>query len=143
MYTKAVAASLIAGLSCATGSNAYAVPFQNKNATFDLFQAAAEPLAAAAVLPRASVDGVEPQKRGSISVPLQRHYGDLHPVITKRDPSKLREFALRQGEILLSKYGGHSASAANRKRQTIGLTGVGQDRYVPHEHWCLIRFSAS
>lgn len=103
-------------LLCATAANGYVMPLQGATGNGDVVQAHG-----ARIATRSIGDG-----SGSLSMPLYRRHGDLHPQIEKRDPERTRNWAFRQGEIMKSKYG--SKKNKHGKRQTIALTDIGQDR---------------
>ncbi len=105
---------------CASSVQAYVLPLQaNTELRGDLAEAKAFRLASRSLN--------DASQAGSISVPMYKRHGALHPDVSKRDPEVMRSWAFRQGEIMKAKYG---ATAAHQKRQTIGLTDVGPDRYV-------------
>lgn len=118
MAFQALLSTVTAALVCASSIQAYVLPFQaNADHRGDLADAQAFRL-----FGRSLND-----QQGSISVPVYKRHGVLHPDIGKRDPQKTMNWALRQGEIMRTKFG---ASSTHQKRQTIGLTDVGPDRYV-------------
>lgn len=118
MAFQALLLSVTAALLCASSLQAYVVPFQANpdQARGDL---------AAAQAFRLAGRSLGDLSQGSVSVPVYKRHGGLHPDITKRDPEKTKKWALRQAEVMKSKF---SASNSHQKRQTIGLTDVGPDR---------------
>ncbi|CCF52338.1 hypothetical protein NDA11_004101 [Ustilago hordei] len=117
MAFQALLSTVTAALVSASSIQAYVLPFQaNADHKGDLADAQAFQL-----FGRSLYD-----QQGSISVPVYKRHGALHPDIGKRDPEKTMNWALRQGEIMRTKFG---ASSTHQKRQTIGLTDVGPDSY--------------
>lgn len=122
MAFQALLSTVTAALVCASSVQAYVLPLQaNPELSGDVANAQAVRLAGRSL---------NDLSQGSISVPVYKRHGALHPDISKRDPEKIRGWAFRQAEIMKSKYG---ASNTISKRQTIGLTDVGPDRYVVKE----------
>ncbi len=120
MAFQALLSTVTAALVCASSVQAYVLPLQaNTEFRGDLAEAKAFRLASRSLN--------DASQAGSISVPMYKRHGALHPDVSKRDPEVMRSWAFRQGEIMKAKYG---ANAAHQKRQTIGLTDVGPDRYV-------------
>lgn len=119
MVSSALLSTVTAALVCASSVQSYVLPLQsNPELKGDVAEAQAYRLAGR------SLNDVS---QGSISVPVYKR-GGLHPDITKRDPEQIRAWAFRQAEIMKQKYG--TSTANLEKRQTIGLTDVGPDRYV-------------
>jgi hypothetical protein len=109
-----------AALICVSTIQAYVLPFQASEKPGDLVAAHGG---------RLHSRSLNSASDGSISVPIYRRHGDLHPDKSKRDPNKTRNWAFRQRDIMKSKYSPRiQAHAANTRRQTIGLVDVGQDR---------------
>ncbi|CBQ72582.1 related to cathepsin d (lysosomal aspartyl protease) [Sporisorium reilianum SRZ2] len=119
MTFQALLSTVTAALVCASTVQSYVLPFQAnpEQAGGDLAAAQAFRLAGRSLNDLAD---------GSISVPVYKRHGALHPDMSKRDPDTTRQWALRQAEVMKSKFG---AANANQKRQTIGLTDVGPDSY--------------
>lgn len=121
MAFQALLSSVTAALVCASAIEAYVLPLQaSTQPSGDLANAEAF---------RLMGRSINDLSQGSISVPVYKRHGALHPDVSKRDPQKTMGWAFRQAEIMKSKFGA-AAATAQRKRQTIGLTDVGPDRYV-------------
>ncbi|KAJ1023443.1 hypothetical protein NDA16_003060 [Ustilago loliicola] len=117
MAFQALLSTVTAALVCASSIQAYVLPFQaNADLKGDLADAQAFRLAGRSLN----------EQPGSISVPVFKRHGALHPDIHKRNPEKTMAWALRQAEVMKAKFG---ASNIHQKRQTIGLTDVGPDSY--------------
>ncbi|EST04675.1 Aspartic peptidase [Kalmanozyma brasiliensis GHG001] len=118
MAFQALLSTVTAALVCASSVQAYVLPLQNNpEHTGDLATAHAFRLASRSL---------NDLSQGSVSVPVYKRHGGLHPDIRKRDPETTKKWALRQAEVMKAKYG---AVSPNQKRQTIGLTDVGPDSY--------------
>ncbi|SPO27532.1 related to cathepsin d (lysosomal aspartyl protease) [Ustilago trichophora] len=118
MAFQALLSSVTAALVCASSIQAYVLPFQaNTEHTGDV---------AAAQAFRLAGRSLNELSQGSVSVPVYKRHGALHPDISKREPEKTMKWAFRQAEIMKSKF---HASSTHHKRQTIGLTDVGPDSY--------------
>ncbi|EPQ32240.1 uncharacterized protein PFL1_00437 [Pseudozyma flocculosa PF-1] len=130
----AVSLGVAAGL--APTASGYVMPFQRQQDRIEDLNSFAANHGPLRLSPRGIAD--EPQavgynaERRSFSVPLQRRHGDLHPDISKRDPEKTMAWAFRQGERMRHKYNKGLKTddeSEKQRRQTIGLTDVGQDSY--------------
>ncbi|KAJ9480144.1 putative Saccharopepsin (putative) [Pseudozyma hubeiensis] len=118
MAFQTLLSAVTAALVCASSIQAYVLPFQANT------EQSGGDLAAAQAF-RLAGRSINDLSQGSVSVPVYKRHG-LHPDITKRDPEITKKWALRQAEVMKSKFG---ATSSNQKRQTIGLTDVGPDSY--------------
>lgn len=107
---------LASALLCASAVTGYVMPLQSASGNGDVVQAHG-----ARIAPRSIGE-----ESGSLSMPLYRRHGDLHPQVEKRDPERTRSWAFRQADIMKSKYGARKSK--HDRRQTIALTDIGQDR---------------
>ncbi|CDW94732.1 hypothetical protein [Sporisorium scitamineum] len=120
MAFQTLLSTVTAALVCASSVQSYVLPFQANP------EKSAGDLAAAQAFRLSGRSLNDLSSQGSVSVPVYKRHGGLHPDISKRDPETTRKWALRQAEVMKSKFG---PSNSNQKRQTIGLTDVGPDSY--------------
>ncbi|PWZ01290.1 acid protease [Testicularia cyperi] len=120
MALKNMVSIVTVALLCASSVQSYVVPSSAGSRKGDLAEAVGGRLFSR------SLD--DTKQHGTFSVPVYRRHGDLHPETHKRDPERTRTWALRQAEIMKSKFG-HGGKKGAHKRQTIGLVDVGQDSY--------------
>lgn len=117
MAFQALLSTVTAALVCASSVQSYVLPLQtNPEQGGDLTAAHAY---------RLTGRSINDLSKGWVSVPVYKRHGGLHPDIRKRDPETTKKWALRQAEVMKTKFG---VANSNQKRQTIGLTDVGPDR---------------